>query len=178
MCESAVFLPAVGTICDQGYLLRTFFRRLQMLLKKFAVTVVVLFILVIRYDGSCFPNGFGYIRCIAPVLFSSLFTECGIRVCRILEDVRSHSVFLCLQADAAIFPDCLLRKHADKELVLGDIVITALTGRKKPVCIIQDFLQSFRITAAALVVDDTVVIGRIVVMFQSFQHVTKSDRQV
>lgn len=43
--------------------------------------------------------------------------------------------------DDAIFPYCLFREHVEKELILGDIVIAAFEGRKKPVCIIQDFLH-------------------------------------
>src|SRR5699024_5173878 len=83
-CELRVFCPAVCAIRNYDCPLFLFLHLLKMFLEKLAVTVIVLVILIIRYNGTILTYGFLKVGCISPMLFSGFAPECSLRIRRIL----------------------------------------------------------------------------------------------
>ena len=133
-CKLCVFCPAVCPIRHNDSLLFLFFHLLQMLPDKLAVTMVVLLILVLCYNGAIGTNRFFKIGNISPVLFPCFFPECCFRVRRVLHHGGFHAaVFFCAESAFFIFNNRLFRQTSDKQIILCGIMIVRSTQGKKAV---------------------------------------------
>ena len=140
----------------------------QIVFHELAVAAGILLILVIRDDASGFPCCFHHICRISTVLFPGFLPVCGIRVSRVLEYGRIHpSVFFCAQAQGAVLILYgLLLQHAQKQLVAAGFIISASAQFFQGDSILQDGSNLFGGFFTAVMVDDTVAVICLRVVFQ------------
>ena len=106
------------------------------------------------------------------MLFPCLLPICCIGIRRILQDRGIHSaIFFCAETSFPIFHNRLLAQAADKKLIFSDLfeVITAFFQKK--VRILEKDPDPFVGVSTAAVVDDSVEIIGIIIMFHMTDHV-------
>ena len=144
----------------------------QIVFHELAVAAGILLILVIRDDASGFPCCLHYICRISTVLFPGFLPVCGIRVSRVLEYGCIHpSVFFCAQAQGAVLILYgLLLQHAQKQLVAAGFIISAFAQFFQGDSILQDDSNLFGGFLTAVMVDNTVAVICLRVVFQPLRQ--------
>ena len=135
-CKLCVFCSAICTIRNYDSSFFRFIHPLKMLPDKLTVTVVVLVILVLCYNGTILSHRFLKVGRISPMLFSRFASECSFRIRGILHHWGFHAaVFFCTESAFFVFNNGLFWQASGKQIILRWIIVIRLTQGKKFICI-------------------------------------------